>query len=500
MTMPNENEPSPSFSRSRKWGVGFNVFFSVALLLALVVAANYLAARHFRRIYLGGQASQPLSQQTLGVLRALTNQVRVVVLFDAEDPLYSSVASLLTEYKHASPKLKIELVDYLRNPGGAQLIKSQYKLNQLVDKDLVLFDCGGRMRVVYQRELSDYDYSGLMVGKTNEVKRSAFKGESLFTGAILTVTDPRQPKAYYLLGHNEHSPVDDRQDDGYAKFITLLNEKNIVAGGLTLLGTNDLPADCEMLIVAGPTDRVTQFELDKLEKYLNQGGRLLVLFNSLVQNIGLERTLASWGVLIGNNIVVEKDRNTTTGQDVIAGRFGNHAIVRPLAGTRGLHFLLPRTVEKISRAGSSSADAAKVEELVFASESSVAVTDIRNGVLNESPRDRRGPLALGVAVEKGGLQGVSGDRGATRIVVMGESRFLGNHMIDSGGNRDFANLAVNWLLDRPALLGGVGPKAVKEYKLELTLAQIRTLRWILLLVMPGLVFLLGLLVWFRRRH
>ncbi len=499
MTMPDDKEPSPSFSVGRKWGVGFNVLLSVLLFLALVVAANYLAARHFRRFYLAGEASQPLSPQTLGVLRSLTNQVRVVVLFDAEDPLYSSVTSLINEYKHASPKLQIELVDYLRNPGGAQLIKSQYKLNQLQDKDLVLFDSGGRIRVVYQRELSDYDYSGLMVGKTNEVKRSAFKGESLFTGAILTVTDPRQPKAYYLLGHNEHSPVDDRQDEGYAKFIGLLNEKNIVAGGLTLLGTNDIPADCELLIVAGATDRLTQFELDKVDKYLNQGGRLFVLFNSLVQNIGLERTLAKWGVLVGNNIVVEKSRNTTTGQDVIAGKFGNHAIVRPLAGTRGVHFLLPRSVEKINRAGSS-ADAAKVEELVMASESSVAVTDIRNGVLNESPRDRHGPLSLAVAVEKGGLQGVSGDRGATRIVVVGESRFLGNHMIDSGGNRDFANLSVNWLLDRPALLGGVGPKPVKEYKLELTRTQTRMLRWILLLVLPGVVLLFGLLVWFRRRH
>lgn len=497
--MPDEHEPAPSFSVGRKWGVGFNVLLSVGLFLALVVAVNYLAARHFQRFYLAGEASQPLSPQTLGVLKSLTNQVRVVVLFDAEDPLYSSVTGLINEYKHASPKLTIELIDYLRNPGGAQLIKSQYKLNQLQDKDLVLFDCGGRIRVVYQRELSDYDYSGLMVGKTNEVKRSAFKGESLFTGAILTVTDSRQPKAYYLLGHNEHSPVDDRQDEGYAKFIGLLNEKNIATGGISLLGTNELPADCEMLIIAGATDRLTQFELDKVEKYLNQGGRLLVLFNSLVQNIGLERTLANWSVLVGNNIVVEKNRNTTTGQDVIAGKFGNHAIVRPLAGTRGLHFLLPRTVEKIERVGNS-ADAAKVEELVLASESSVAVTDIRGGVLTESPRDRRGPLALAVAVEKGGLQGVSGDRGATRIVVVGESRFLGNHMIDSGGNRDFANLAVNWLLDRPALLGGVGPRPVKEYKLELTQAQIRLLRWILLLVLPGLVLLFGLLVWFRRRH
>ena len=246
-------------------------------LLVLLIAANYLAARHFKRFYLAGESSQPLSPQTLGILRSLTNQVRVVVLFDAEDPLYSSVTALLTEYKHASPKLQIEWVDYLRNPSGAQLIKAQFKLNQIVDKDLVLFDCNGHTRVVYERELSDYDYSGLMAGQTNEVKRTAFKGESLFTGAILTVTDARQPKAYYLMGHNEHNPADDTQEEGYGKFIGLLSEKNIAGTGLSLLGTNEVPADCELLVIAGATDRLSQFELDKLEKYLTQGGRLLVL-------------------------------------------------------------------------------------------------------------------------------------------------------------------------------------------------------------------------------
>ena len=356
--MPTELAPTPSFSLGRKWGMGFNVILSVALLLVLVIAANYLAARHFKRFYLAGESSQPLSPQTLGILRSLTNQVRVVVLFDAEDPLDSSVTALLTEYKHASPKLQIEWVDYLRNPSGAQLIKAQFKLNQIVDKDLVLFDCNGHTRVVYERELSDYDYSGLMAGQTNEVKRTAFKGESLFTGAILTVTDARQPKAYYLMGHNEHNPADDTQEEGYGKFIGLLSEKNIAGTGLSLLGTNEVPADCELLVIAGATDRLSQFELDKLEKYLTQGGRLLVLFNSLVQNIGLERTLANWGVLVGNNIVRDR-RNSTMGQDVMAGKWGEHAIVRPLSiGPRGVHFMLPRTVEKLSRADGS-ADAAK---------------------------------------------------------------------------------------------------------------------------------------------
>jgi hypothetical protein len=158
---------------------------------------------------------------------------------------------------------------------------------------------------------------------------------------------------------------------------------------------------------------------------------------------------------------------------------------------------MPRTVEKLG--GGATAEAGKVEDLVRSAETAVAVTDIRGGVINPSPRDRRGAMSLAVAVEKGGLQGVKGDSGGTRLIVVGESRFLGNLPIENYANRDFASLAVNWLLDRQMLLGGIGPRAVSEYRLNLTHLQMLRLRLVLLAALPGGALLLGVLVWFRRR-
>ena len=60
-------------------------------------------------------------------------------------------------------------------------------------------------------------------------------------------------------------------------------------------------------------------------------------------------------------------------------------------------------------------------------------------------------------------------------------------------------LAVDWLLDRTQVLGQIGPRAIKEYKFTMTQAQMISVRWILLAVVPGVIMLLGLLVWFRRR-
>jgi hypothetical protein len=491
------DDEQPSFSFGRRFGFGFGVVVAVVAFFAIVVMVNYVAARHFKRYHFGNPSLRPLSPQTLGVLQGLTNDVRVVILFDRDEPLYASVSALLGEYRHASPRIRLEYVDYVRDAEAARAVKEQYRLQHIADKDLILFDSGGRVRAVYERELSDYDYSGLVAGTTNEVKRIAFKGEALFTSAIFGVTDSRQVRACYVVGHGEHKPQDEADPFGYARFIGLLREKNISIEGITLFGTNDVPAYCDLLVIAGPTDLFGQSETDKLEKYLNQGGRMLLLLNSLAQTTGLERMLANWGVSIGNNLVIDP-KNTRNGQDLITGTFGQHPAVRGLYGTRGLYFSMPRTVEKLAIGGA--AEAAKVEELVRSGDTAIAVTDIRGGMINPGPRDRRGSLTIAVAVEKGGLREVKSDRGATRMVVVGESRFLGNSAIENLANRDFASLAINWLLDRQMLLGGIGPRPVAEYRLDLTRGQMLKLRLILLAALPGGVLLLGGLVWLRRRR
>jgi ABC-type uncharacterized transport system involved in gliding motility auxiliary subunit len=105
-----------------------------------------------------------------------------------------------------------------------------------------------------------------------------------------------------------------------------------------------------------------------------------------------------------------------------------------------------------------------------------------------------------VAVEKGAIKGVITERGATRMVVVGDSVFLGNLQIDSQANRDFAAAAVNWLLERTQLLAGVGPRPVTQYRIVMTRAQMHQAQWILLGALPGSVALLGGLVWLRRRR
>jgi hypothetical protein len=132
-----------------------------------------------------------------------------------------------------------------------------------------------------------------------------------------------------------------------------------------------------------------------------------------------------------------------------------------------------------------------VDELAFSSSDSTYL-DATN-----APAKAR---SVAVAVEKGAVKGVANGRGTTRIIVVGDSIFLGNQMIDSAANRDVLNYSLNWLLNRLEMLQGLGPHPVSEFKIIMTRSQVKSAYSILLGGLPGAALLIGTLVWLRRRH
>ncbi|HEX4646082.1 MAG TPA: Gldg family protein, partial [Verrucomicrobiae bacterium] len=319
-----------------------------------------------------------------------------------------------------------------------------------------------------------------------------FKGELLFNSALLSVTNPQRLLACFLAGDGEHSPDSADENNGYLKFATLLEQNNIEWRKLSLAGTNQIPLDCNLLVIAGPIEPIPQPELDKIGQYLNEGGRLFALFNNYFpgRKFGLEKILANWGVEVGNNIVKDSLNTTSGGQDLLTSEFGGHPMLGPVLGSR-LQMVLPRSISKSQ--GKLNADAPKVDELVFTSE---------NGRTKEADGSVKptGSIPLMAAVEKGNIKGVFTQRGLTRIVVAGDSLFLNNHMIVAAANQDFADCAINWLLDQTGLMQGVGPRPVTEYRISMNRSQAQSVRWLLLAGMPGVILLLGGLVWLRRRY
>ena len=482
----------PSFSPGRRWKIGLDVVVRTTLVLAVVVMANFLGAQFSGRFHVSLRAQQ-LSPRTLSVVRSITNKVAVTVYYDKSDDWYPMIMSLLNEYRSANPNISIKAVDYTIDAGDAEKTKEKYKLSSVKDKNLVIFECDGRWQKIYGGDLSQTQLvpDGSEDGKpAYRRKPVAFNGEMLFTAKLLAVETPKSFKAYFLQGDGEPA-LDDSGDRGYLQFGAVLGENFVETGLLDLRGQNAVPDDCDLLIIAGPREAFSEAELQKIDQYLAQGGRLFLLLNyfSIKQPTGLAPILARWGVNTLADVVQEHDPNNThSGDDIIIYNFSTHPVVNELKGLP-LQLVLPRPVGVVD-SQNQAADAPDVQALVFSSPQSTLVDD-------PAAPPRAYPLM--VAVEQKAVPGVASTRGNTRMVVVGDSFFLDNQMIAAAANRDFAGYAVNWLLDRTTLLKGIVPRPVTEYRLLMTQAQQINVRWLLLGALPGAVLLFGGIVWFARR-
>ena len=489
--------PKPTFSPYRRWAIGLHVFVLALVVLSVVVMVNYISQDYFLRFHTSTRTRIELSQRTLGLLHSITNRVKITLYYDTQDEqsLFSTVSDLLAEYKLQNPLISVEVVDYLRSPGLAQKVKAAYKLSGLTEKNLIIFDCEGKVKLVPGNGLASYVVEPVKAepgtkGPRLERRPASFLGEMAFTAALLDVTSGRALNAYFLTGHGEHEMDSGDELNGYLKFAAILQQNCVQPHPLSLLGTNNVPADCNLLIIAGPRDHFSEAELEKIERYLSQGGRLLALFNfgAAGKDTGLERLLARWGVDVGHNVITDRENAIPTKEvDIIVHNYkeGKHPVVNSLLG-RGLHLSLPRSVGRL-KTQAEAADAPRVEEIAFSGANAT-------GDLTHKP-----PFPLMVAVEKGAIRDVITERGATRIIVAGDSLLLGNLQIDSFANRDLANNAINWLLERAQLLAGVGPRPINQYRVVMTTSQMHQAQAILLGGLPGGVLVLGALVWLRRR-
>jgi len=475
-----------SFSPTVRRVISRRVILSAVTAAVCVVLANLLALRNPAQIVLTQSADHSLSPLTKNVLRSLTNEVRAVVLFDRQADLFEPVKNLLTEYERTSPKLKLEFIDIARDPTRAEAVQQELKMSVNSPENRVIFAANNTAKAISQSELSILDFSEFI--NTREARRTHFVGEQLFTSAIAAVTQGRQTKVGFVIGHGEHKASDTGGQWGYSKFANILQQKDLHLQEIPLTGTNSIPADCRMLIVAGPRTPYSRDELAKLREFVGTGGSLFTLFNfySLQRPTGLENFLADYDFEIGFNQVSDS-KNEQSGQGglLLVDDLGSHPITKPILGSR-LQMLLPRSV---GFPEAENDESPPVSILAHSSDAGQAVGQIQG---NKGSVEREGKIPL-IAAK---LHANDGQPPA-RLVVAGDSLFLGNSAIEAGANRDFASLAVNWLLEREHLLA-IAPRTVTEYRIDLSRAEMTSITWLLLLVLPGGTLGLGLL-WWRRQ-
>ena len=494
--MPEPESSNSGFTRGRRRLTTVSLLVEVLAAAAILVMVNYLAAGHFKRFHWNNLTSFKLSPLTTRLLNSLTNDVQFTIFFSPRNQgdVYSMVCGMLTEYQAANPRhFHVAQVDEERDFVEARALLERLRLTGNNQRNFVAFESQGHKPVIH----SEMDLAHLDASDMAHIRRDAFNGEPYFTSDIFNVMFPEPQKAYFLTGHGERGPGDPagRQagagKDGFATLADILRvEANCDWGLLSLQGTNTIPADCKLLIIASPQKEVGNFssnEIAQIQDYLhNSNGRLLALLDV---EMGLTPLLTNWGVILGGHVVKDLDPQFhVSGLDGFMARM--HDVPNPIVSAMTnyglmLHMYTPRPVFKLGASTNASPGAPQVDILAGTS-------------ANGTDDAQKGYFPLIAAIE----HGVINDRNGTRLIVAGDADFLDDQLIDltPGANHFFASQVLNWLLQRPnVVLAELRARVIREYPVYLTDSQSRKARWLFLAAMPGAVLFLGGLVWLRRR-
>jgi ABC-type uncharacterized transport system involved in gliding motility auxiliary subunit len=466
---------------------------SVVVVLALLVAINYLAKRHNKRWDWTAAHQYSLSDQTKKVLHGLPRPMRIRVYAKPEE--FSRFRERLDEYQYESNQVKVEYIDPERRP----TLANQDKVAQM--NTVVL----------------EYD------GRTERVTSDT---EQALTNGIIKVVQGKQNKLYFVQGHGERS-ADDSERSGYSTIAGLLASENFATEKLVLAQQRQVPADAVVLVIAGPKEDFFPAEIDAIKAYLAKGGKALFLLDPRERAdspplTNLVALLKDWGIEVGDNVVVNvpadvqvKDGEAidisalaslpnSDGTFVLAAKYDPHPMVQ---GFRVLTaYRLARSVSAI--AGGSNGRTA--QNVVETTETSWAETDIKrlttSGQVAREPGkgDKPGPVSIAATVSATVPEAQPSDpkdqkeRPETRVAAFGDSDFGSNGLLGFQGNHNMFMNAVNWLAKQENLIS-IRPRDPQDRRVTLTARQQSLIRLLAIFVIPGLILAAAVQTWWRRR-
>ncbi|MDP6687623.1 MAG: Gldg family protein [Acidobacteriota bacterium] len=494
-----------------------NTFVYTGLTLAVIVLLNFMGARNEYRYDASEQSIFSIAPQTASLLGGLANDIHVLAFFRENEG--QAAENLLDTYTAGSDRFSYEMVDPDQRPEMAQ----QYEVTQY-----------GTLVIVY----------GDNSTRVNDLS------EEVLTNALVRITGAETKRIYFVTGHGEPDITARETPDGLGQLAASLENEGAEVVPLLLATVPDVPADASLLIVASPQRPFLENEIESLGRYLDRGGRAWILLEPQ-RSDELVPLLAERGIIVGDNVVIDVVvqllAGPSAGVEPVVSDYGFHPITEQF--NQNTVFRIVRSIEPAGElpdgitastlaSTSSNSWAESNVDLVFETGEvdpegdvegpvSIAVAaTLGPSILNwttpaieTTPSTNDGP---GVAETQDASEGadiasninesksqeITGDgSGATpptdlegRIVVVGDADWLNNSRLTVMYNEDLALNMVGWLTGGNESTITIRPRARRSSRITLTDTQGWGVFYATVLLLPELVLLSGLMIWWRRRR
>jgi len=478
-------EDATRFLGRRQLKYGTNTFVLVVAVLATLGGLNWIANRRAVRVDFTKDQRYSLSDQTTKVLQGLPGEVTVTYFQRARD--MAAGQERLKEYEVRSDKLKVEFVDPVQSPTRAQAddVRGPWPI--------LIVEHGGKR------------------------ERISNDSEEDLTNALIKVTREGKKTVCFVEGEGERSP-EDSSERGFSGAKTALGKSLYEVKQVFLLREKAVPADCTVVVVAGPEKDLEPQATSPLRDFVKGGGKALFMvepeFKEAYTNV--DGLLAEWKIEAGKDVVVD-----VSGMGQLFGA----SELAPLATDYPYH---PITKDfrvmtlfggaRSMEAGEGTAPGVTAQSLVRTSPQSWAESDVKTQgaiTLDEKTGDRTGPISLAAVAT---VQGPAPEPSPTpspaegekagdvetpkakegRVVAIGDVDFATNSLLGFQGNQDFFLNTVAWLAEDADLIS-IRPKEPEDQSLFLNKTTQQNVSLVALLVLPLLFVIGGVVTWWRRR-
>ncbi len=459
--------------------IGGYTFVMAVVVLAIVVAVNVFASSlpsKFTQFDISSAQLYSLTSDSKAVVTGLDDDVTIYWICQAgqEDTI---IEKLLGVYEGMSDHITVEKKD----PDQYPTFASQYT-DETVSNNSLIVESGDKNRYISYDNIYEYDTSSYY--SSGSVSRS-FDGESQITSAISYVVSDELPKIYVLTGHGEA--------DFSTAFSSAVETANIETEDYTLLNVDEIDDEADAVLIYSPSSDLSESEIELLEKYIDNGGHVVV-FSGPQQSgnlTNLTSLLNYVGVEAAEGIVIDTDREsyafsypynllpTIESSDITDALIDESKnVVMPIA--TGL------TV-------GSSSNYTVTSLLDTSSESYAKAAGFAMSTWDKEDSDVDGPFSLAIAAE-------NNSTGGSLVYVASDYFLLDDYNNDSSGaNIDFATNALTWKMADNTTTLSIKSKSMSYSRLTISESQATVIKVVLIGLLPIFYLIYGIDEVYRRR-
>ena len=427
---------------------------SALLVLLGAGAIGFLTARHDHLADWTYNSRVSMSPETRAVLAKFDGPVDIVSYASPQGDLRQTIAAALQRYQKAKPDMRLSFVDPQQDPAAMR------NLGITVDGELILHyrDRQQRLDTLTERSLTD-------------------ALERLVRGNDRIVA--------FVTGHGE------RRADGVANadlgtFVSQLEQSGLRAVPLNFSQVTSVPAQTDLVVLAGPQTPLTPGATKALTDYLANGGNLLWLVDPGNLDASLQPIADTLGIRVLPGELIDASSPAVGQKDPRMIVLGDYP---PSMITRG--FTLTTLFPEVAPLAEVRQGDWKIEP--FLRSSPQATTQSLGG---NAAAPLKGPLDFGFAFSR---LSPSPAKSEQRVAVIGNGDFLSNSYLGNGGNRALGERVFNWLLGDDQLIS-MPPRGAPDRILNVSQSELSALTIGFMLVMPLLLLVVGGWIAWRRRR